>query len=124
MTIWVVEHGEYDDYEVGPAFTNEAAAQKYIDRMNEIYTDETYVWNAWPVYDECPEIHVKYSKGWYRDRIDPSRGPDDNVLALAMDEPVTLEVVVTDDLIYVDGPSKAEVLKVFKERYEESGWDV
>lgn len=121
MKIWVVEHGEWEDYSVDSAFTTEEAARTYADRMNE-YSSDQYSVSAWEVEEEAPEVHWVFSLSYY-----PWTDMDLNAPSLADPKPLAMETVepwpTSVDVIelpspggfLVQGSDRQAVIDKFKE---------
>ncbi len=134
-SIWVVEHGSYDDYSVDVAFTNKAAADTYAERMNALDPRgaeyEPYTVNEWDVLDECPEMYPTFRLTKFKDVGRDFRKEDLDPIGVSEDHPVELTVellhrkpgVSTDeDILQVMGPDREEVINAFWDKLQELGW--
>lgn len=71
ITIWAVENGDINDYQVEALYTNEAAAKKHCNQMNA-HSDDTYTYSEWGVEDECPNIIWVWVRSEYNDAPYPT----------------------------------------------------
>lgn len=121
MKVWVVEHGDFDDYSVDRLFTTEEAAQTFADRMNE-YAPHQYTISAWEVEEDPPDVHWVFSLSYFSwtnmDRQAPSMA-DPKPLARVVSEPWP-EAVEVIELAppgghLVQGSDRQAVINKFKE---------
>lgn len=63
-SVWAVETGEYEDYQVVALYTNEDAAKRHCDQMNtyekSVLGGDKYTYSEWVAADECPRIYPVY----------------------------------------------------------------
>jgi hypothetical protein len=69
VTVWLVEHGSYEDHEVAAVYSNEDAARSHCDQMNAHADLDTWTYHAVEPAEEAPTIHWVWAMT--RDEVKP-----------------------------------------------------
>lgn len=99
-------------------FSNEDAAQEYVNRMNEIEGEGEFSYAKWTVLDKCPPIYQQLVLTYWYDRSDHERR-----FSNAHHERIPTAVITDNEECFsVIGTDIVDVYRVYNDLKERKGF--